>query len=147
RDGLDDNQVDLLRPREGTKDGYDQATQGMPTERDAGVLAAIRQYLKSCGYTDEDRAEVIHYFLNDRNAAPEAQDDNVGGPKPFKGMPERGGTMADQQVMSGPSGGVVGYAGDSGGSFEPPDDFNVLYPKAFAIDASRGAYDQQYEYE
>jgi hypothetical protein len=149
RDGLDDNQVDLLRPREGTKDCYDELQQGMPTERDAGVLAAIRQYLKSCNYSDADRAEVIHYFLNDRNnaAEPEAQDDQIGGPPRFKGMPERGGTMADQNVMTGNSGSVIGYAGDSGGDFSPPDDFDKLYPKAFAMDSSCGAYDQQYEYE
>jgi hypothetical protein len=149
RDGLEDQHTDLLRPKQGTHDSYEELQQGMPTQRDAAVLAAIRQYLKSCNYSDADRAEVIHYFLNDRNPAePEAQDDQIGGgPPKFKGMPERGGTMADQNVMTGNSGSVIGYAGDSGGEFSPPDDFDKLYPKAFAIDASRGAFDQQYEYE
>jgi hypothetical protein len=122
RDGLDDNQVDLLRPREGTRDGYDQATEGMPSEEDAKYLGAIRQFLKSCGYSDADCAEVIHNYLNGSNGA---RDENIGGPESFKGMPERGGTMA----------------GDAA------DDFNKLHPNAFAIDGSRGAYDQQYEAE
>jgi hypothetical protein len=122
RDGLDTSEVDMLRPREGTKDGYDQATEGMPSEEDAKYLGAIRQFLKSCGYSDADCAEVIHNYLNGAN---NASDENIGGPKSFKGMPERGGTMA----------------GDAA------DDFKQMHPNAFAIDGSRGAYDQQYEAE
>jgi len=90
---------------------------------------------------------VLHNYLHSRNA--EAQDDQIVGPKPFKGMPERGGTMmADQQVTAGSGGPVPGYVADSaGGEFSPPDDFNALYPKSFAMDGRHGMYDRMYEYE
>jgi hypothetical protein len=103
-----DNYVDVISNYP-TRDGYDQAAQGIAPQVSASDVAAMRAVLRDAGFDEEECRAIIHEYLTGRA---NAQDENIGGPESFAGMPERGG----------------GMAGDAAA-----DDFDKMHPKAWPI--------------
>jgi hypothetical protein len=90
-------------------------------------VRTVRAFLQSAGFDEEDCRQILHEYLAPPVHTPGGNDENIGGPESFPGMPERGGGQ---------------LAGDAAA-----DDFAALYPKAWSptMGGRRSEYDRMKE--